>query len=90
MDFPAGLRASNDAGIEFLRTELSLAHTFLNVATATKHPERRLQSLEHAHEAYRAILRFLPRLQLSAKQKLDFDRQLAVLKEQLMLAGIEP
>jgi hypothetical protein len=90
MSFPAAGIASNEAGIEFMRTELSLAHTFMDVAETTKLSQNRLQSREDTQKAYRALLHFLPRLQLSAEQKLDFDQQTEKLKERMIQAGIEP
>ncbi|WP_263415244.1 hypothetical protein [Terriglobus albidus] len=90
MDFPAAFNATNAAGIEFLKTEMGLANTFLNVAETTRRPEQRIQSHHDAQMAYREVAHYLPRLQLTAIEKLDFDQRLAALKGRLMLAGIEP
>jgi hypothetical protein len=89
VDFPAALAASNASGIEFMRTELSLAHTFLDVAETTRVAAHRLQSHEDTQKAYRCLLKFLPRLQLSAEQELDFDQQLTKLKDRMLIAGVE-
>jgi hypothetical protein len=89
MEFPAAFAASNESGIEFMRTELSLAHTFLDLAETTKVAEHRIKSHEDTQKAYRAVLKFLPRLQLSTEQKLDFDQQLTKLKDRMLLARVE-
>ena len=90
MDVPTALPPSDATGSDFLIIELNLANTFLDVAATTTQPERQSQSRDDAQKAYRAILQFKARLQLSPGQKVDFDRQLGALKERLVLAGIEP
>lgn len=89
MEFYATLAASNEAGIEFMRIELSLANTFMDVAETTRLASNRLRSHEDTQKAYRALLYFLPRLKLSADEKRDFDQQTEKLKDRMVRAGIE-
>lgn len=90
MDSPDPIPRSNQLGIEFLDTELKLAHTFMDSAGISQHAERIEQSHKDAQTAYRSVLHFLPRLRLSPEEKISFDEQLRVLRERLVQAGVEP
>lgn len=79
---------SNRLGVEFLLTELSLAKNFLDIADSTRLAEQRRQSYSDAEKAYRTILHFLPRFQLSDQQKLEIEEKLARLKGRFASAGI--
>jgi hypothetical protein len=90
VDLGSEFAAANASGIEFLKTELRLANTFLDRAETTKVHEHQLQSREDTLKAYRAVLKFLPRLLVSAEEKLDLDTQISALKKRMRLAGLEP
>lgn len=54
MMHPAPIPKSNRLGIEFLDTELKLAHTFMNSAAILQHAKRIIQSHKHAQTAVAA------------------------------------
>lgn len=57
----SALRAeSNQSGIDFLRTEVGLANTFLDVSETSRQPDHQEQARRDALTAYRSIQRFLP------------------------------
>lgn len=88
MDLLAALAASNQAGIDFLRTELGLANTFMDLAETTKIPEHRLKSHEDTQAAYRCLLKFLPRVQLSPQETIEFAEGMEGLRDRMLLAGV--
>lgn len=89
MPLPDPIPKSNRLGIEFLDTELKLAHTFMDSAAVSQYAERIKQGHKDAQTAYRSVLHFLPRLKLSPEEKISFDEQIKVLRERLLHAGIE-
>jgi hypothetical protein len=89
MKFPSdAMIQANLQGIQFLQTELKLANTFLDIREASSAPEHREQSGRDAEEAYRSILHFLPRLQMTAEQHVTFDHHLALLRTRFAAAGM--
>ncbi len=48
--------ASNEVGIGFMKTELSLANTFLDVGETSTVPAHRLKSQKDTKRAYQAVL----------------------------------
>lgn len=87
---PDPILRSNRLGIEFLDTELKLAHTFMDSAEVSRFAERIAQSHKDAQAAYRSVLNLLPRLELSEEERLSFDEQLTALRARLVQAGVEP
>jgi len=87
---PDPIPKSNRLGIEFLDTELKLAHTFMDSAAISQYADRIMQSHKDAQIAYRSVLHFLPRLKLSPEEQIDFDRRLEALRDRLVEAGVQP
>lgn len=82
------IEQSNQAGLEFLRTELDLALTFLSVASTTHKPENALRNRENARLAYASILRYQGRLHFQGAEKIAFGLRVAEVKLALVAAGI--
>jgi hypothetical protein len=78
---------TNTIGIDFLLTDISTAHVFLDVAETTGVEENRKRNRANAQLAYDTVLRLLPRVTISAEQKRDFSTRLEVLRKRLVKAG---
>jgi hypothetical protein len=91
MNFPSeAMFQCNLQGIKFLQTEIDLANTFLDLGEASREPAHQEQSRHDANTAYRSILHFLPRLQLTTEESINFARDIARLRTRLLAAGIAP
>lgn len=89
MNLHETLTTSNEAGVEFVETELSLANTFLDVAETSTVAEHRFKSHQDTLKAYQSVLHLVSRLQLSTEQKLDFEQSILKLRGRMLLAGID-
>jgi hypothetical protein len=78
---------SNQLGVDFLFTECGLAITFLNVADNTSVPETAQRNRENARKAYDTILRYMPKLVLSAAENKFIEKKLSVVRTRLEDAG---
>jgi hypothetical protein len=74
---------SNNAGIDFLFTELDAASTFLDVAGTTGLAETRERNEGHASAAYDTILRMQNKVVMPPDQQETFQERLASLKSRL-------
>lgn len=81
--------AFNNSAVSFLKIELGLAHTFLDLAESTRQQERRTRNVQNALEAYCTLLRFLPRLRISDVESLTLGRELCILKDRLVSGEVE-
>jgi hypothetical protein len=79
----------NNSAVSFLKFELSLAHTFLDLAESSRQQERRIRNVQNALEAYRTVLRFLPRVAISEVECLTFDWELCILRDRLISGGVK-
>jgi hypothetical protein len=79
--------ATNRLGVDFLFTECDLAVTFLNVADNTAIPETVLRNRGNARKAYDTILRYMPKLVLSATETQSIERKLSSIRTRLEAAG---
>jgi len=80
---------SNDAGVQFLFTELATAHTFLDIADVTESAETRDRNLRNAYEAYSAAMRYSPGVALTVEQAADLGQKIRDLKARLAGAGYD-
>ena len=78
---------TNQLGVDFLFTECGLAVTFLNVADTTTIPATAQRNRGNARKAYDAILRYRPRLVLSAAETQSIEDKLSVVRTQLEAVG---
>jgi hypothetical protein len=81
------MERANSAGIDFVRTEMYTAQTFIQVAETSNSPESRARNFSLALKAYRAILHFLPRVIPSSDERIEIGQKLQNLKHQLDEAG---
>jgi hypothetical protein len=73
--------------VDFLFTECGLGVTFLNLADNTSIPETAQRNRENARKAYDTILRYMPKLVLSAAESQFIEKKLSALKTRLEAAG---
>jgi hypothetical protein len=78
---------TNSIGIDFLRTDLRAALTFIQVAETSSSWESRDRNYRKALEGYRAVVHFLPRLVPSPKELAEIETKLEEIKLQLERAG---
>ena len=76
-------------GIQFLIADLSVAHTFLDVAEVTQSEESRKRNRLNARTAYEMVLHFLPRVSPSDEEYPVLENKLRQLKERLIALGYE-
>ena len=82
---PSDLR---DNSLNFLRTELGLAATFIDTARMPHNDSAiNARNRQNARKAYDAILHFLPGFSLNAGEQNEFDHGLAALKADLIELG---
>ncbi len=79
--------STNSIGIDFLRTDLEAAQTFINVAETSSSPETQVRNYGKALEGYRTVLHFLPRVLPSPEELADIRGKLEKIKLQLEQAG---
>jgi hypothetical protein len=75
------------AQTEFLRTELFAGITRANIARNTPDESKKERNRREARKAYDTVLRFLPQMYLSEKEKEQIDSKLAALKSALRSLG---
>jgi hypothetical protein len=80
-------REFNEAGVQFLLTELKTAHTFLDIAEMTENLETRERNLRHAQEAYTVALRHNPEVVPTDEQAADLRKRFNEVKSRLARAG---
>jgi hypothetical protein len=81
------IERTNRIGIQFLFTDLDVAMTLLRSAFSIEPAEPRKRNLERAHEAYRTVVRLLPRVVPSAEERMELERKLNDLRSRLKEAG---
>jgi hypothetical protein len=81
------MERANTVGIDFLRTEIHTAETFIQVAETSSSPETRARNFGLALKGYRAVLHFLPRLVPTPDERIEIDQNLDKLKQRLGEAG---
>jgi len=81
------IERSNAIGIDFLRTDLVTALTFIQVAETSNSPETSTRNFRKALEAYRAVLHFLPRLLPSTAEFEEIRSKLEQVRLHLVQAG---
>jgi hypothetical protein len=80
-------QAGNAASVELILSDARLAHTFLDLADTSKRDEDKIRRRGEASVAYRSILRFRPRVQMTEQQQALLTELLASLRRRLELAG---
>jgi hypothetical protein len=75
-----------EAGFNFIQTELDLAFTFINIGQTTKDYERATRNLAHAKRAYESATRFLENAQLSAAKRQVISEKIERLEELLAVS----
>lgn len=78
---------TNEIGVDFLRTDIEAALTFLQVAETSSSPETRVRNYGKALEGYRTVLHFLPRVVPTAEQLEEMHLKLDQIRQQLEQAG---
>ena len=79
---------ANSSGVEFMRTEIFLANTFLDVSRDSRVTVNQEQGRLDAAEAYRSVLHFLPKLRLTTEEILYFATGMDALRDRLIEAGV--
>lgn len=73
--------------LEFLKTELDIATTFVDSAKAASSLEHRKQKCSHARKAYDTVARMMNRVAMSTAEAALLDNRLTVLKTALQELG---
>jgi hypothetical protein len=81
------MERANTVGIDFLRTEIHTAETFIQVAETSNSPETRVRNFGKALKGYRAVLQFLPRVVPPPDERTEIGQKLETLKHRLDEAG---
>ena len=74
--------------VDFLFTDLNAASTFLDIAETTRNIETRARNVHNATIAHDAVLRFLPRVTMSARQNTDLKEKLDALLARIQTFGL--
>lgn len=74
---------THEVQFDFLVADLRTAFTFLDVAKTTQNDETRTRNLQHATEAYAAVERFFPRVEMTEQQRSELQEKLRRLKERI-------
>jgi hypothetical protein len=80
---------SQRIGIQFLIADLTVAHTFLDVAEVTHSEQSRKRNRLNARTAYDMVLHFLPRVSHSDEEWPALETKLQKLKDRLIAVGYE-
>ena len=78
---------TNSVGVDFLRTDIEAALTFIQVAETSGLPETRARNYCNALEGYRAVLHFLPRVVPTADELASMREKLERIRVKLEKAG---
>jgi hypothetical protein len=81
------IEQANRIGIDFLVADLNVGLTFLQIADVTRSPATRTRDLDKALQVYRTVKSLLPRLFLSAEDRLIINGKLGELRTKLEQAG---
>jgi hypothetical protein len=81
------MEQTNQAGIDFIVTDLNTGLTFLEIANVSGSDSNRKRNFEKAHEVYRTVTRLLPRVMPSPAVKQQIEKKLEELKGALEKAG---
>jgi hypothetical protein len=81
------MERANTVGIDFLKTEIQTAFTFIQVAETSSSPETRARNFGLALKGYHAVLHFLPRLVPTPDERTEIDQSMGKLKQRLGEAG---
>lgn len=79
---------TNSIGIDFLRTDIETALTFILVAETSSSLESRERNYGKALEGYRTVLRFLPRVMPSPEELASMHNKLEQIRVKLEKAGV--
>lgn len=71
-----------------MRTEISLANTFLDVSETSRESAKQEQGRQDATTVYRSVLHYLPKLRLTAEESLDLASGVEALRCRLLAAGV--
>ena len=80
---------SQRIGVQFLIADLTVAHTFLDVAEVTQSEDSRKRNRQNARVAYETVLRFLPRVSPSDEEWPSLETKLRTLRDRLIALGYE-
>jgi hypothetical protein len=86
-DLAAAIFDSHRTGAAFLLTDLDLAMTFLDLANTSRIAGIVRRNRRNARTAYDSVLRFLPRLVLTAAERQRIEEKLSELKGRLEAVG---
>jgi hypothetical protein len=75
------------AGVDFLRTELRTGFTLTKLALRTSQPDKSSRSRANARRAYDTVVRFTPKVSLSADETKEIKTKLERLRSELKLLG---
>jgi hypothetical protein len=73
----------NEAGIQFLITDLNLAVSFLDMALLTANFDHRERLRRHARKGHDTVVRFLPHFICSQAQAAEIDSKLSHIRNRL-------
>jgi len=77
------------AEVDFLRCELRTGLTLTKIALDARHHDKTSRNRANARKAYDAVLRFIPKVNLSDSESAEFTSKLQQLKSELALLGEE-
>lgn len=72
---------------DFIRTDLDLALTLVQIARQTGKQEKTTQNQQNARRAYEVVLRYLGTAILTRSEQENISRKLALLKSALLRLG---
>lgn len=84
------LQESNRAGVRFLRIELEMGHTFLDIADVTENESTRIRDLQNASRVYESVQRLVGRVDLSPEEEGLIQQKIAELKHRLDTTSRNP
>jgi len=87
MNFERVKSNANQAIVDFLKIELSLALTFADLAFTTSDPGTRDRNTANAKKAYETVSAKLPKIELSAAEAAQVQKGLERLKSALRSLG---
>jgi hypothetical protein len=76
----------DDANADFIRAQLTTARWHLDRAAGAD-PATVRRNLHDARQAYDNVVRLLPKVALSGRQRLLVQRELAAVRDRLLAAG---
>lgn len=79
----------NNSRLKFVLTEIDLAATFLEVASATHDPVVRARQLAHARQAYDLAKDVLSIVQCDAEQRAQLQAGLSAVQDKLQASSLK-